>query len=428
MRDYSPEDMAIRETLVERITRVFRKFGLFPLQTPALEYWDLLTAKSGDEATALTYHLTDRGGRELGLRYDLTAPLSRYVAMNTQLQFPFKRYQIQEVWRAEKPQRGRFREFLQCDFDIIGSDSLRADAEVVAILSDSFQALDISDAVILINSRKALKEVLEAAGCDKDKLDQACRIIDKYDKVGVEGVLDEYRENSFGPEFISGMTEYLEFARLDSPDQEIRISWFSDNVMKAFDEVRNLYRYCMDFGVPGTRLKISPILSRGLDYYTGPVFEVHLESGGIGSLAGGGRYDGLIGYFGDRQIPAVGASLGLDRIIALMKERNVMTDVVYRKGVLVGIFDQSFRSDSQEILVKLRENNIESEILYAEPKLKKQFEYANKHNFRIFCFRGPDELEQKKVVIKNMDTGEQDIVPETELIEQLIKILRDIHG
>jgi len=425
MRDYPPEDMIFRERLIDQLVSIFRNYGLVPLKTPALEYFDLLTAKSGDEASSLIYRMVDRGGRELGLRYDLTVPLSRFMALNPQLSSPFKRYQIQDVWRADKPQKGRFREFLQCDFDIVNSDSIYADAEIVAILNDCFAAMEIKDAVILINNRKFLKEIFLSAGCSDQMTDQACRIIDKYDKIGIDGVINDFETSGFDGEAVSNISQFLEIAANDNFENISELPWFSKKIEQEFKLVKDLYSMSVDFGVPENNLQITPVLSRGLDYYTGSIFEVKARNGEIGSLAGGGRYDGLIGYFSKKDIPAVGASIGLDRIITLLKERSGNDTQYIQKGVLIGIFDENFRKDSLYILNKLRKNGIQSEIQYTIPKLKKQLDYANKNNFRLFCFRGPDELNQNLVIIKNLKTGEQISVPEKKLIDNIRNLMEE---
>ncbi|NOY26281.1 MAG: histidine--tRNA ligase, partial [Oligoflexia bacterium] len=319
MRDLLPRQMIHRKRVIATIAQVFDRYGFAPLQTPAMERIETLLGKYGDDGDKLIFKVLKRGqGGARGevdqaLRYDLTVPLARVVAMNADLPLPFKRSQIQPVWRADRPQRGRYREFYQCDVDTVGAPLGLADAECLAVVHDSLLALGFTDFIIRLNDRRWLAALAAACGA-QDRETELITAIDKLDKIGRDGVSRDLTGRGFGPNQITTLWRHLDGDPLPGAQQ----------INADLDRVQ---AYALGLGVDPSRLQRDRTLARGLDYYTGPVFETVLTDGGVGSVSGGGRYDGLIGMFSGRDIPAVGVSLGLERLIVLMEERGMVPDI-----------------------------------------------------------------------------------------------------
>ena len=325
-RDYLPEQMILRQRIIGIFRDIFERHGFEPLDTPALEYLDVLTGKAG-ENEKLMYRFEDAGGREVGLRYDLTVPLARVVAMHqNELVLPFKRYQIAPVWRAENPQRGRFREFWQCDADIAGSASPLADAEVIAIMAEALEAIGIPEFTIRISHRRLLESLGRAAGVSADQATALYRAIDKLDKIGPEGVARELAAGGVSADQAARVLDLVTkqgeplglLAELRGELSEVA------GAAAAIDELEQLFPILPDFGIAPNRYTLDLALARGLDYYTGPVFEATVTEPNVGSVGGAGRYDGLVGAFLGRPIPATGMSLGLERIIEVVREHGLM--------------------------------------------------------------------------------------------------------
>ncbi len=407
-RDFLPNEMRVRNFVLDTIRSVFENFGFEPLETPSLEYASTLLGKYGDEADRLVYTFKDRGDREVGLIYDLTVPVSRVLATyRNEIPLPFKRYQIQRVWRAEKPQKGRYREFVQCDFDIFGVESSLANAEIIAVIYKVLKSLAFNNFTIRINSRPLLFSILEESGItEKNQQLDVLRIIDKIGKIPEERVIEELEKNNF--------TSWV-----DGRD----LKWL--NSIRPSEDISKILDYLKSMGLEEKYYCFDPTLVRGLDYYTGSIFEAEIE-GFSGSVAGGGRYDNLIKQMGGPDIPAVGASLGLDRICEILSERCSVSNLNQAKPttqVLVTIFDESLTSQSLEIfsILQSTEKNVE---IYPDPtaKLEKQIKYADRKGIPFVAILGPDEVKENKVTIKDLRTGEQKTVGRKEIKDQISKI------
>lgn len=390
-RDFLPEEARLRQTIIQKIKENFSLFGFEPLETPALEYEETLLGKYGEEADKLIYLFKDRGGRKVGLRYDQTVPLARVIAQYQNLSKPFKRYQIQPVWRAENPQKGRFREFIQCDIDIVGESSFLADVEIITCALTTAKNLGLTKVKMAINDRQNFKnfkkEVLIA--------------LDKLEKIGEEGVIKELEKKGFP---LDEAKKLLQKIKKISPSYILE-KIFSCLKDYGFKENEDFY--------------FLPTLARGLDYYTGPIFELILPDYQGGSLGGGGRYDNLIELFTGKAEPAVGFSFGFDRLVEVIKETQKLTFSSSAK-VLIAVFSSSFINASLKITALLRKNNIKSEIyLNPEKKLDKQLKYADKKGIPYVVIIGPDEIKTNKFKLKDMKKKEQKEVD----LENLIKIL-----
>lgn len=403
-RDFLPEDMVIRQKVISTLKGVFESYGFQPLETPALEYAETLLGKTGEEAEKLFYIFNDPGGRKIGLRYDLTVPVSRVLAQyQNQIPLPFKRYQIQPAWRAENPQKGRYREFTQCDIDTFGSKSPMADAEILAVTYSCLKALGFNKFVIRINSRQVLFDILDKAGIsDKEKQLSALRIIDKLDKISEDEVKKELVEKGFEP---TTADQFLESIKKAKPD----------------DNLKELMGYLKLLGVGEEFYRFDPTLVRGLDYYTGVIFETKVEEPKIGSITGGGRYDNLVESLGGPDMPATGSSFGLDRICDCIKELNLWPDLKPTETkVLVSVFSPDLLEISIKTTKILRDQEINAELyLNYEAKLDKQLQYADQKGIPYVVIIGPDEVKKNSVVVKNLKTREQKEVTLEDLPNEL---------
>lgn len=375
-RDFLPAESRKRQYVISILKDVFESYGFEPLETPALEYEEILAGKYGEEGDKLMYRFEDNGGRRVALRYDQTVPLSRVVAQyQNDLPFPFKRFQIQPVWRAENTQRGRFREFLQCDIDTVGTSSPFADAEILAIISDSYEALGFKDFKILINDRSLFQDLPQ----------KAIIAIDKLKKIGKEAVEKELEAIGVNAEELDKL--------ISSPPPE--------QLQKIIDAAREL-------GVKEGRIQFEPTLARGLDYYTGIIIEVEIEGYSAGSVGGGGRYDNLIGMFAGKQIPAVGFAFGFDRTMEAMEEKKLFPIATSTTKVLVTIFSPEFIDNSIEACYQLRALNIPTELYLDESvKIERQLKYADQKSIPYALIIGPEEVKKNLVTLKNLTTREQ---------------------
>lgn len=399
-RDFLPEKMAIRREVINRLKKVFEKYGFAELQTPSLEYQEVLRGKYGTGAEKLMYLFEDPGGRKVGLRYDLTVPLARVIASYQDLPKPFKRYQIQPVWRAEKPQKGRYREFVQCDIDIIGSDSALADAEILALTSDALKALEFVSFKIKVNSREVLFSSMKKVGIPKEKWSTILRSIDKLDKKSQEEIEKELAAKGFTNNQITDVITVILNAKPDS---------FLNEVIK-------------NAKVMGAKnIEFSPTLSRGLDYYTGPIFETVVDKPQVGSITGGGRYDKLLGDLGGLDLPATGTSFGLDRLVDVIEELNLWPDISKTPtAILITVFSPELLDESIKIASLFRGENINTEIYPDEnSKLDKQLKYADRKNIPWIAIIGPEEVKTGKVVLKNLATGKQKVLAVENLVKEI---------
>ena len=422
-RDFLPAAMNRRQRVIEIVTGVFERFGFEQLQTPAFERLATLTGKYGDEGEGLMFKILKRGegGKrgeaDLALRYDLTVPLARVMAMNQGVRLPFKRYQIQPVWRADRPQRGRFREFYQCDVDIVGCETMAADAECLAVAEAGLTALGLEAFTIRLNHRGILSAITRVAGVSE--LETSVLVaVDKLDKVGREGVDEELAERGVPAAAVERLWSLWDVPpgeQLDHLEREL-----DEPGQAAVAELRQVLAYAEAMGVEAYHVNIDTTLARGLSYYTGPVFEATLDGAGVGSVAGGGRYDGLIGMFSGRDVPAVGVSLGLERLITVLEEKGRLDDVKSSSKVLVTVFSDDTRADSFRFASHLRRAGVSARVsLKARGKLGKQFKAAQAWGIPFVATLGPDEIAAGQVTLKRLATGEQHTVSWDEAARQL---------
>ena len=421
-RDFFPEQMLHRERILQVMRTTFKKYGFAPLETPAIEYLDVLTGKYGEDADRLIYKLNYKVGQkdEAALHYDLTVPFSRAVAMQTDLPLPFKRYQMQPVWRADRPQphQGRFREFYQCDADCVGSESMIIDAEMIAITYEILSQLTIPDFIIKINNRKILNGITQYIGLDNSHVAEVCNAIDKLDKVEWNEVEKDLIEKNIAATSIEKLHQLLiKNLSLDLLKTELNSI---EIAQQGIAELQELFSYLAIFNIPETHYKFDISLARGLDYYTGPIFETKLpKHPHMGSLNGGGRYNGLIASFGGKDIPAVGTSLGLDRIFTAMQQLDLLDDVKTSTKVLVGNFGEATLVASLKLVTDLRANNINTEFYPDADKLKKQFGYCDKKKIPFMCIIGEEEMAANVITLKNLQNSEQNKFSFIDLLQQL---------
>jgi histidyl-tRNA synthetase len=436
MRDFLPTDVRRREYVIGIIKEVYERYGFEPLETPAVENIETLMGKYGEEGNQLIFKILKRGEHEktgvadLALRYDLTVPLARVVAeYRDKLPKFFKRYQIQPVWRADRPARGRFREFYQCDVDALGSRSMIVEAELCAAASDALAKLGFTNFTIRLNHRQVLSGVLDAAGIAVEKHGDALVALDKLDKIGREGVEKELVGRGIKPEsgeslldFFAGLSE-LEHAAQLAADERAQtgtealnaatlgrlVEFVGDHEAGArgIDELRSI----IDFAAAnnaGARIKIDPSLARGLSYYTGAIMEINVPDL-AGSLGGGGRYDNLVGMFSGQSVPACGFSLGLERIIVVMTEREMFPQSLVNApaDVMVTIWNEATINDSLALAMELRGAGLRVDLYPEADKIGKQFKYASARGIPFVAVVGEEERARREVALKNLNTGEQ---------------------
>ena len=442
MRDFLPEQMLKRKYVIETIQTIFEKYGYEPLETPAIEKMEILSGKYGEEGDQLLFKILKRGtgiekvGSEIleysiknyqdiidfGLRYDLTVPLCRLIAMyQNQITLPFKRYQIQPVWRADRPQKGRYREFYQCDADIVGTDSILADAETIAIINEVLTTLGFKHFKTRINNRKILLGIVEYSGVKKEKGNDVCVAIDKLEKIGIDGVKNELYERGIPQQAITKILPILEIkGKTDSIINDIvTVLKNSEIGVIGVTEIKQLLLFLHEFAVPDDNFVLDLYLARGLAYYTGPIYESVVEKPKIGSLTGGGRYDELIGMFLGRQIPATGTTIGIERIIDVMTELKMLPENKTITKVLVATFNDNMRAQSLNLVTAIRAAGMNAEVFYDGSSLKKQFGYADKKGIPYVVIQGPDEYAKNEVTLKDMKSGEQKQIKVDDMIKAL---------
>jgi len=425
-RDFSPEQVVKRNFIFDTIKKTFVKYGYLPIETPTMENLSTLTGKYGDEGDKLLFKVLNNGDylskvdeeayqnrnssklissiSKQGLRYDLTIPFARYVVMHqNDIAFPFKRYQIQPVWRADRPQKGRYREFYQCDVDIVGSRSLMYEAELVQIYDEVFTNLGIN-VTIKVNNRKVLAGMAEAAGIADQFMDMTIAI-DKLDKVGMDGVKAEMERKKIPTKAIDKIEEMLGISDLASL-KEVFVG--SETGLKGIEELEKFHQY-FDLKQAINAVKFDITLARGLNYYTGCIFEVAANDVKIGSIGGGGRYDDLTGMFGLKDVSGVGVSFGAARIYDVMEELDIFPKESQENlKVLFIAFDDQAHQYAFGCLNKLRTAGINSELYPAPTKLKKQMKYANARKVPYTVLIGSQEMETGELTFKNMETGDQE--------------------
>ena len=417
-KDYLPAEQIIRERIISALTEVFQLYGFCPLDTPALEYFELLSAKyaGGAEILKETFTLNDRKDRQLGLRYDLTVPFSRVIASNPQLKLPFKRYQISKVWRNGPIGLGRYREFQQCDIDVVGSKNMKADAEILAVASDVFKKLDL-DAVIKVNSRKILNAILDKL--EISNIEDAILVIDKIEKLNKDEILEEFKQKGISSITAEKIIDF--FTKIKGKDaeklQQLEKTLTSEEGKQGIKEIRELFIYLKSYKINAA---FEPSLARGLSFYTGTVFETFLNKSNIKSaVASGGRYDKIIGKLLDskQEYPAVGISFGLDRIYdALLDAKLVESRATNTEVYIIPI---NIDNEAIEIIQKIRKAGINAETDIIGRGLSKNLDYANTMKIPFVIFIGKQEIENNKLKLRNMNTGEENMLPIEKIIEAL---------
>jgi histidyl-tRNA synthetase len=417
MRDFLPAEVKAREKVLSTVRGVFESYGFAPLETPAIERLEILQGKYGEEGDRLIFKIAQRGAKateeaDLALRYDLTVPLARVVAeYGDRTGRIFKRYQVAPVWRADRPGRGRYREFYQCDVDVVGPEFGLADAETILVLTDALAALGLKGFEVRLNSRKVLRGLIESYGIDPAREADVLVALDKLDKIGEAGVAEELRERG-----LAAATPLL--AGVSGPEEELRHRLGTSDVGRSgLDEVDRLIDLAGPLVSDGA-VAFSPVLARGLSYYTGPIFEVYVE-GSMSAISSGGRYDGLVGMFAGRSIPAVGGSLGIERIIPLVSRPE--EGVVSPARVFLAVWDAAARPEALATASALRAAGIPTEVYLGGERMGEQLGYASSRGISYAVLRGPKEKEQGVVTLRDLQTREQTAVPEGDLVA----VLRD---
>ena len=430
-RDFTSKEVSRRKYIINTLQKNFELFGFQPLETPSFENLSTLTGKYGEEGDRLIFKILNSGYyasktneddwtnknsqklisqiSEKALRYDLTVPFARFVAMNHgQLAFPFKRYQIQPVWRADRPQKGRFREFYQCDADVVGSTSLWQEVELLQLYFKSFQDLKLSVS-IHINNRKILSGLAEYAGIANQLIDFTVAL-DKLDKIGKDGVTKEMLEKGISEEAISKL-DFL-FSQSDDALENLlnlKEKFIGNEIgLKGVEELEFVISNALNLGIDAQNLVFDITLARGLDYYTGAIFEVKADEVAMGSIGGGGRYDNLTEVFGVKDIPGIGISFGLDRIYLVMEELGIFPeDSEKNVKYLFANYGEAESIEALKLISELRQRNIAAELYPEASKLKKQFTYAEKKGIENLVFMGLEEINNQSVTVKNLLSGEQ---------------------
>ena len=420
-RDFLPEEMNKRNWVLDKIKRIYEIYGFESLGTPAFESWELLKVKSGDDIINQIYYFKDKSDRELGLRFEWTASLARVVATHRELTLPFKRYAIGPVWRYENPSEKRFREFWQADADIIGVSDLIADAEVIATAVDCLKSIGFEGFLIKLNDRRILESLIQLAGFPKEKSLDIFRVVDKLEKIGIQSVIEELSKNSVSRESSKKLLDMLTIKgdAIDILFQTKDLLMNFPDGIKGCNSLIELIEYSKVFGFYDY-INIDLGLARGLDYYTGPVFEI-LAKGyeSYGSIAGGGRYDELIGLFGGDPTPATGVALGVERIISLLEIKGGFKKLSFNQDVLVIPIIQKTRLEAIKITQELRASGMTTIFDLLGRKLSKQLEYASKKKINKVVLIGEKELMEGSVTIRNMTTGEQIKIKRSDLIKYL---------
>jgi histidyl-tRNA synthetase len=448
MRDFLPADVRKREYVIGVIKSVYERYGFEPLETPAVENIETLMGKYGEEGNQLIFKILKRGEHEktgeadLALRYDLTVPLARVVAQY-QAELPkfFKRYQIQPVWRADRPARGRFREFYQCDVDVLGSNSMVVEAELIAAASDALVALGFNDFTIRLNHRQVLTGILDQAGVTRENHDAALIALDKMDKTGPEGVARELTQRGIVDESavklmrffegLAGAQHALDLVDLggaggaraaynaDALGRLVEFIGAHEIGASGVDDLRQILQFAKASGA-NERIKLDPTLARGLAYYTGAIIEINVADL-AGSLGGGGRYDNLVGMFLGKDVPACGFSLGLERIIVVMSERGMFPEKLVSSpaDVMVTIWNEDSVNESIALATELRNKGLRVDLYPEADKLGKQFKYASSRDISYVAIVGDDERARGEVAIKDMKSGEQRSVKREALASQV---------
>jgi histidyl-tRNA synthetase len=447
-RDFGPSVMRKRDYILNSIQSVFKQYGFEPLETPALENLSTLTGKYGDEGDKLLYKIRSNkslsqelpedeakllqdllpnrwipGESKMGLRYDLTVPFARFVVQHrNEITFPFRRYQVQSVWRADRPQKGRFREFTQCDADCIGSNSLIHEADLILIYNQVFTQLGLKNAVLKVNHRKFLEALVDELELDFPVV-KFTTTLDKLDKIGEEGVLKELTTLGVSAEKCAKLFSIISNAELNTTNLQLFGKAFNNNdlAQKAINDLGAILNF-----LEGTDLNIKVeldlSLARGLDYYTGCIFEALVPNSGMGSISGGGRYDDLTGVFGLKDVSGVGISFGVDRIYEILEAQSLWPNNLHiNESVLLCHFDDKTRQHAMKIAQMLRLENISTIVFPDLKRINKQFDFANKVGIKYALVIGEDEMKSNRIAVKNLEEGKQDVLSFVEAVDYLKK-------
>ena len=435
-RDFGPEVSAKRSFIIDKIKQNFIRYGFSQLETPSMENLSVLTGKYGDEGDQLLFKILNSGDylsktsaedfqkgskyllpkvSEKGLRYDLTVPFARFVVMNqNNISFPFKRFQIQPVWRADRPQKGRYREFYQCDADIIGSKGIWNEAELTLLFNDVFNDLKLEDYVIKINHREILFLLARYVGLEGNEV-PFCAEVDKLDKIGAEKISKNITNLGADATKVGQVMSFFSIVDRDELIDKIRAI---DNENQGVKELESYFESLDQFKDKNLKVELDLSLARGLSYYTGLIYEVKPTSVKMGSICGGGRYDNLTGVFGLNGISGIGISFGLDRIYDVMEELGLFPEnITKRLDILIVHFSEQTLKHGQKLVMELRANNIKADIFPESVKIQKQFNYADKIQVPYTLIIGDNEMNSGKYMLKNMQTGDQKAMKPNEIIE-----------
>ncbi|MFC1646756.1 histidine--tRNA ligase [Patescibacteria group bacterium] len=424
-RDFFAEDVQVRQFVINTFRQVFEKYGYEPLETPALEYTEIFSGEAGEEAEKLFFKFKDAGDRSVMLKYEVMISMCRAVAENiNNIPLPYKRYQIQNVWRAEKPQKGRFREFTQCDADTIGSDSVIWDAEFIQMGIEAMQKLGFMEFRAEISNRKFLNGLITYSGASQEEFIPICLSIDKLPKIGKKKVKIELVDKKNITPTIAD--KILNIVTKTGNSNDLISQYKSEmkdvpQAIEGLNELETIFDYLKTSEIDPKYYRFAPFIARGLAYYTGPIWEFEISEGGVGSVAGCGRYDNTIGRFLDRKIPATGGSFGIERIVEVIKERKMINVSPTTVKVMITIFSDELFDRSLKLANQLRKNNINTMLYSDADKLEKQFKYADKKGIPYVVIIGPDEAKNDTITLKNMKTKTQDKTT----VENLIKLLQN---
>lgn len=418
-RDFLPEEMISRQEVFSTVRKVYEKYGFYPLETPAFEELGVLAAKCGDEVEKQIFRLE---GTSQGLRFDLTVPLARVVASNSTLQKPFKRYALGPVWRREEPQKGRFREFWQADVDVVGSSSMRSEAELIAAAIEALTELGFKGFDVRLNNRKLLNAFVTKAGIPEETRLTVFRSLDKLAKQGEDAVRKELEEKGIEGAKIDVLLAFGEIAgkneeKLKKAKKEVEGNLEGEDGVKELEAILKflgLYDAAKD-----AKVIVDFSLVRGLDYYTGPIFEISIPDGGVGSVAGGGRYDGLIGLYSAQPLPATGISLGIERIIEVMKAKGMLKQRKTNCKVFVAPVKPEFYDYALKVLGELRREGINAEADLMERSLRKQLDYVNAMGIPFVAIVGEREEQAGTVMLRDFASGKEEEIPLTEVAKRL---------
>ncbi|MFC1790457.1 histidine--tRNA ligase [Patescibacteria group bacterium] len=426
-RDFFAGDIQIREYVINTFKKTFEKYGYEPLQTPALEPVEIFADEAGEEAEKQFYRFTDQGGREVMLKYEVMISMCRAVAENiNQIPLPYKRYQIQNVWRAERPQKGRYREFTQCDADTIGSTSVLCDAEFIQMGIEAIESLGFTKFQASISNRKFLNGIIKLAGAKEDDFIPICLAIDKLPKIGPGAVKKELLEKRNISRQVADKILRIVTETGSTKELILKYQEALKNIpigIEGVKELAEIFTYLETVGIKPNRYRFCPFIARGLAYYTGPIWEFEVLDGNVGSIAGCGRYDEVISNFIGRSMPATGGSFGIERIVEIIKDAQMAQFPPTKTQVLATFFDQSTFTETLKQVLRLRQAGIKT-LLYPEPlKLDKQLKYADRKGIPLALIIGPDEVKEKTATLKNLVKKTQVTIPQARLVSETKKTI-----